>query len=231
MKHCLIISDFLFPADQYASKTIHPRVCAFAYPAPRAVPWMAFLLIPFFTSRKDMRFIATLDDCLAYVSRIIPFVHTHVLQHNLVRFWKNALVIKCFFHQCLVMRVGTGHCQAYRQSVTFSEQASLCSTLGSIGWIWTCFFPRQAVPLSSLHPSIATSNQCLRGCRTPQEPPSTSRQTHRALRATESTGVPCSRSQTHEAKLSTDSQSSAHRKFHRELGAKKLEVVRLCVSV
>lgn len=56
------------------------------------------------------------------------------------------------------MAISSINCQSNRHTRCFGKQTAFNAFFGTISGVWPCFSPRQAGPLSLLHPSTATTN-------------------------------------------------------------------------
>ena len=84
MQHSFIVGDFLLPADQYASESIHPGMSSLAYPSSGSIARTVEFAFAFLASGKDMRLVAAFGDCLKNVAVIVAFVQAHMLKNDFI---------------------------------------------------------------------------------------------------------------------------------------------------
>jgi hypothetical protein len=89
---------------------------------------------------------------------VVAFIHAHVLRLMTRRFrslYRDTL--QGGFSQLHIMPICAIHCESNGYAVSFHEEASFCSRLPPVCWVWACAFSPQAALWSSLRPWPATS--------------------------------------------------------------------------
>jgi hypothetical protein len=200
-------------------------------PTTRSVSGNFFSLRFLLPTRLDMSGIPPIVDQLADVNIVVPFVQTHMLWLAGGRLWPlNRYALQGFFHQSLVMRVGSTRRDAQGNAVTVRQQAALGAAFGAIGGVRACIFPPRAGLWSSLRPCSANPNRCLSSRRIPKAPSPTGVQKGLAGQASENSDATNFRSRTLAARLSTGSRSASHKKYRRARPATQALVCLLSCS-
>ena len=155
MKQGQIIFRFLFPTRQDASKPVHPAMRPFHNPATSFKSGLSFNRLRLFATSTDMCGITKFFHLL----RIVTLVQTHALRFSPGRLGANNWnTFYRRFNHFAIMAIGSIDRQSNRHTGCFGKQTAFNAFFGTISGVWACFFPRQAGPLSLLHPSTATTN-------------------------------------------------------------------------
>ena len=162
MKQSQKILRLLFPPRQDAAKPVHPAVRPLHNPATSLKSRLSFNRLRFFATSADICSITKFFHQISYLLRIVTFVQTHALRflpgrpgtNNWNTYYRR-------FNHFAIMTISSINRQSNRHTRCFGKQTAFNAFFGTISGVWACFFPRQAEPLSLLHPSIATPSLSL----------------------------------------------------------------------
>ena len=174
MQHRNVGICAFLPANENSSEAIHPTMSAFDDPAPSFEAGGLFDRLGFLATTTNVSGEVELSGEVTDLAVIISLVQTESLRRATRRDGTlNRDALERGSRHLEVHAVGAVDDEAERDSARVRQYAAFRSSLGTIRWIGTGFFPLRAAPYSSRRPSTASSN-----------PP---RRIHRRLRALFST--------------------------------------------
>jgi hypothetical protein len=158
--HECISSDF--PADQDSTESIEPTMTSLHYPTTSLESQSSLDGLGLFSTCANMRRKSKRTSQISNFIVIVPFVQAESLR---ILFRRLRAICLQFF-QCLrgklhVMAIRAINHDAERNTIAINKQTSLGAIFAAIRRIWAGLFPPRAALLSSPHPLIATTSQCL----------------------------------------------------------------------
>lgn len=192
MKQSQKILRLLFPPRQDAAEAVHPAVRPLHNPATSLKSRLSFNRLRFFATSADMCSITKFFHQISYLLRIVTFVQTHALRFLPGRLGTNNWNT-CYrrFNHFAIMTISSFNRQSNRHTRCFGKQTAFNAFFGPVRRVWACFFPRQAEPLSLLHPSIATPSLFLSTHHNPLNSLPTASEKLRLLSTPEIVNEPC----------------------------------------
>src|SRR5882724_2102983 len=99
MKHGHVVFDFLVPANENASKPIHPTVRPFYHPAACFGAGISFKFLGFFSAATNVSREAKLPNDFSNLIKVIAFIHAHALLVSrcpaCFRWWPQPFSCRC----------------------------------------------------------------------------------------------------------------------------------------
>src|SRR5712692_6602866 len=162
MEHRQVVLWLLLPADQEASKAVHPAMRPLHHPASGSV---ASLLLDgrcFFAPAADMGRVAELLGQRPDFVVVVAFIQAQPLGLLRGRLRPgDRHTLQSLARHLEVVAVRSLHRDAYRDPRPIGQQTAFGAPLGAVGGIGTRFFPRPRAPWSLLRPSLANPTRCL----------------------------------------------------------------------
>src|ERR687895_772367 len=155
-----IVACFLVPADQDASETIHPTLCALHHPPPGFDPGLLFEGLGLFPARPNVGGEAKLGQQIAHFVVVIALIQAHPLRGCRARLRpRDRDTLDGLSGHLEVITIGALDRQADRHATAVGEHAALGAELAAVGWVPAHLFPPQGGLWSWPHPSRAIPSQ------------------------------------------------------------------------
>src|SRR6266700_972805 len=123
-----IIFGFLLPADQNASKAVHPAMSSLHDPTSCSKSSFFLQRLSLLPPRSSMGCTSKLQQSIPYFRIIVALRQAHPLWFRLV--WPRTVdhdFLNRFPNQFHAVPVGSFNCQSDRYAVSFGQQTALCS--------------------------------------------------------------------------------------------------------
>ncbi len=146
MKKGDVVVGGLVPANQNASKTVHPVVSTFHHPASGFEAGFPFDGLGLFTTASDVGGEAKLLYGLTHLIKVVAFIQAQTL--GLLRAGRRALhwdTVNGSPYQPHIVAMGPIHCQPHRNPLGFRQHTAFDARLTAVRGVGTGFQPTRQV--------------------------------------------------------------------------------------